>query len=198
MKTNNCSYVRNFIPVLLLFFIFGCSGSKYPYDIPVKMQFDSFIRDSHKILPEIPEGWFVAEDESIPNNISILLLENHYRAAIILSEIKISKNANEVLRKYGLKELAAISFEMKDENSKDSLFICKEPEIYEIRDSEFIAYDYKKIAENDSVRVLIFKTTDTYFELSSLNLNSGKHKASVSRDSLLSVQYSVLRYVMKK
>jgi hypothetical protein len=173
----------------------GCAAAKYPYDQPVNMVFDKNIRDSQSLLPEIPVGWFVAEDESVPNNISILLLENKYRAAIILSELKISKNARDIITKKGLEELAAISFEMKKENTKDSLYLCGENHKYKIDGIEFVAYDYKKAISIDTIRVLVFKVPETFYELSSLFLKKPNQISYTSRDTLLNTQYTILKRI---
>ena len=191
-KTNN---IGIFLFIIIILYLSGCSGTKYPHDRQVNMIFNMNILNSDNLISEIPEGWFIAEDNSIPKNILILFLEEKYRAAMTLSEFKISKNSADVITRNGLKELAGMSFAMKKENSSDSLFLCSDLMEYEDSKNPFIVYDYKRSGESDTARIMIFRKKEKFYELSAVKLSKQSKTSGYSRDSLLVVQYNVMKKI---
>lgn len=195
MKKIIIKYSYIFITFFILLLFVNCSGSHYPYDYPIKMMFDRNIRENYKLLPEIPEGWFVLKSDSLPDNIELLLVENNKRAFIAIDSYKISKNAKESIEKKGLKDLALLSFEMKKEKANDELKICSNIEKYNINGNDFIVYDYNSKINSDTARVIIFKKGESYFEI--ISLQNTQNNKSFKRDSLLIIQYNVLKKILQ-
>jgi len=191
--------MKNLIKLSLLFLllinIISCSGSKYPYDKPINMIFDRNIRLNYYILPVIPEGWFVANTDSLSENIILLLIENNYRGFISLSEFKISKLASEIINKKGLKELALLSIQLKNEKTNNNIKICSDFLKYSINDRDFIVYDYNLNDLSDTARTIIFQKDENYYELTAIQNNENKNRI-LTRDSLLIIQYNVLKKIL--
>lgn len=188
-------YIKLFLFFLVFINIISCSGSKYPYDKPLNMVFDRNIRLNYNLLPVIPEGWFVANTDSLPDNIILLLIENNYRSFISLSEFKISKLARELINKKGLKELALLSIELKNEKTNNNIKICSDFLKYSIDDKDFIVYDYMLNDLSDTARTIIFRKDDNYYELTAIQNNENKNRI-ITRDSVLIVQFNVFKKIL--
>ena len=179
---------------IISFCLYSCSVIKYPYNDDIGVGRVN-TTSSAKMLPDIPTGWSIAEGDDISKNTTILLIENNNRAAILVSELKVSRRAKEIIAKMGIKELGNLSFEMKKDASKDNLILCNKMSIFELNDREFLAYQFISKNSIDTTSVLLAKKNDNYIEICAYPIIKSK-SAKISNSELFSTQYKVFQKII--
>jgi hypothetical protein len=150
---------------------------------------------SSKMLPDIPLGWSIAENEDIPKNISILLIENNSRAAISVTELKASRKTKEIVAKMGIEELGILSFDMKRDVAKNDLILCSKISNFEFNDKEFLAYQYVSKNNIDTTSVMLAKKNDNFIEVSAYPIVNNT-STKISNNQLFSTQYKVFQRIV--
>ncbi len=160
-----------FLAIILISTFYACSGSLssiYDFDYPLttKTAKSNFTR----LQIQIPQGWFVAEDNEFKTT-DIWLVKEDYSATIKFVAISLDDETTENFASDELGKVVELNkILLKAKLGKNFTGFTNE-EIFSSNYSVFNAYQYLN-EKDEPVRTVIFKNDSKYYEVTAFALKS--------------------------
>lgn len=121
----------------------------------------------------------------------VWLLKEDFSAAISLVSLKADSLLLRQTDKNEMKALTGYSIGLKKEKLKEGFLLLKEEGLFELNKKNYAAYQYQA-PRGDTVRVVVLKFRDQYYELSAAPAVKQTGKGTISSQELFRIQQSVL------
>lgn len=150
--------------------LFSCSGSLtslYNFDYPLTDE--TAYSTSTNISVKIPQDWYTAEDNEC--NCSVLwLVKNDLSASLVFNFITIDDETRKEISGNELEEICGYNKLFVKAKLGKSFGGFFNEETFEINGKKFAAYQYED-NEKRTVRVVVFKHKEKFYELTALHKN---------------------------
>lgn len=164
------SLKKIFLLQIIASILFSCSGSLtslYNFDYPLTDE--TAYSASTNISVKIPQDWYSAEDNECKCSV-LWLVKNDLSASLIFNIITIDDETRKEISGNELEEVCSYNKLFVKAKLGKSFGGFFNEEILEINGKKFIAYQYED-NEKRSVRVVVFKHKEKFYELTALPKN---------------------------